>query len=52
MTREKQIYDAAAEYGRKDESAEVVDFVEGAMWADAHPHWMPMPQLPKKGGKE
>lgn len=52
MTREKQIYDAAAEYGCKDESAEVIDFVEGAMWADVHPHWISvedeLPQLTRE----
>ena len=54
MKREEQIKEAAAKYcatygiGEADVFDTVADFVEGAEWADSHPHWIPVEErLPK-----
>ena len=50
MTRDKEIFDAACDYCRKDENAEAVDFVEGAAWADEHPLWLSLKdEVPDEG---
>lgn len=53
MTREEEIKKAAFEYADK-ELIGIIDFkketafIEGAMWADAHPHWISVEdELPK-----
>jgi hypothetical protein len=58
MTREEQRAKAAHEYIQSDSVAagnEVLafgDFINGAKWADFHPHWIPVEEeLPKEKGK-
>lgn len=58
MTREEQRAKAAHEYIQSDSVAagnEVLafgDFIEGAKWADSHPHWIPVEErLPEVGEK-
>ena len=46
MTREEEISNAAFEYIKSDavkageEYISFGDFIEGAKWADSHPHWI------------
>lgn len=48
MTRIEQIRNAAR-YKYQDER---IHFIDGAKWADSHPHWIPVEEeLPKKDGK-
>jgi hypothetical protein len=56
MTREEQRAKAAHEYIQSDSVAagnEILafgDFINGAKWADQHPHWIPVEErLPKEG---
>lgn len=69
MTREEQIIEAAekATYqkppqyselvhkSRKVMSAYEVGFIDGCVWADQHPHWIPveerLPEIPKNDWK-
>lgn len=58
MTREEQRARAAHEYIQSDSVAagnEVLafgDFINGAKWADFHPHWIPVEErLPPENGK-
>ena len=58
MTREEQRAKAAHEYIQGDSVVagnEVLafgDFINGAKWADFHPHWIPVEEgLPEENGK-
>ena len=48
MTRIEQIRNAAR-YKYQDER---IHFIDGAKWADSHPHWIPVEdELPKERGQ-
>ena len=57
MAREKQIKEAARQRADQyDHPAKWSDtyygFIDGAEWADQHPHWIPVEEeLPKENGK-
>lgn len=50
MTREEEIKRAASEVAKGSLYPTLTkrDFVEGAEWADAHPHWNDMSNEPQK----
>lgn len=55
MTREEQIKEAAYEAKAKHigyGDSVVYAFIDGAIWADSHPHWISVDdELPKENGR-